>query len=622
MTFPNPGTPESKEAVASKITKKLLEQYKDNAMLFIISSEERDLYEAELVKEFGEYDPRIVAEYFNSKKENLDDIKDEEEKEFFKRLADWDAEGHHEAQCVESFVFFFEPATIRLNGLLAKVKEAHTLPERVEAVKTLKEELGKLLEKRKYNATVYSRGSEKEFILTMETLFRYFNDMLNTSISGYGSTSGAFREYVEIIIKNENEFAIQERVGHFDLENFEKEKEVYGAKGAFLGVIDKLKEDDYFRDMLVADFLRIPTDIFTKWKNGESILNDLLPFYDEFIKTHKDQKVIVRSSAVYSEDNENSTGAGIYKSIVLSPNASRMDFVKAVLEIYKSVDSEMAVKYREEKSISQEEKMGIVIQKHVDSSEETKGYVNSVMHNVPELLDIVYENGLRPAIVKSQLAEMVDLHDARNIFHYQFDLNRKFTHLIEELASLTLKLERYFGFPIQIEFIEGDREEDFGTFILQVRFLPKDFSKKIDIRFPEGLETIYEGRGLGALDMELNVLDNSADNSENEGVVIFEKSKFTTTGFEDRVMRSLPKSGAVVVLGGSRSEGGHIETICAEKGVAVIFSDHIDYSSDRMLMAGLSNERVGMSRVSNLQGFTKVRVVSNGLEGKIYGLSK
>ncbi len=626
MTFPNPSGQESNEIVASKITQKLLKHFKDNYEAFIFSGEKREQLEKELVNEFGEYDPKIVAEFFSKRRENLEDIKDVDEKEFFRLLSDWDAEGHHDAKSVESFILFYEPAEVRLNSLLDKIKLAQTLEERKSTVATLRKELERLLEKRKYQASVYrDEGREEEFVLTLENLFRYSNDMLNTSISGQGTISGAFREIIEAIKRNENEFAIQDRLGHFDLENFEKEKGVYGAKGAFLAVLDKLKEDGYFRDMLVADFIRIPVDVFSKWENKESVLSELLAYYDEFVKTHQGKKIIVRSSAVYSEDNENSTGAGIYKSIVIPENASRMDFVKAVLEVYKSTNSEIAINYRKEKGIAKPEKMGLVIQEHIPSDDNTKGYVNSVMHNVPELLDIVYDSGLRPVITKDQLAEMVDLHDPRNIFHYQFDLRRKFTHLIEEIASLTLKLERYFGFPIQIEFIEADRDNmdnpQYGTFILQARFLPKEFGKKIEVNFPEGIEPIFEGRGLGAMDLELNVLDNKDDNREKEGVVIFSKSKFSSE-FENEIMEALPKSGAVIILGGSRKDGGHIETLCAEKGVSVIFSEHIDYSSDRMLMLGISNERYGIPRVRDLDGFKKVRVVSNGLEGKVYGVEK
>ncbi len=354
--------------------------------------------------------------------------------------------------------------------------------------------------------------------------------------------------------------------------------------------------------MNIPPFTIIPVDIYLRWKSGENILKYLLPYYEEYEKNYKDKEAIVRSSAVFSEDNENSTGAGIYDSIVIPKNTSKVDFVRAILSVYKSTDAESAKKYRQEKKVAHEERMGIVIQEHIPYTDYTKGYINTIMLNQPTLMDIGYDNGLRPVIDRSLLSKKYHLEDREtNIFHYQFDMKRKSSYTIAELAELAYKLETYFRFPLQIEFIEPhelSRGNSSGTFVLQTRFLPKNFGEKVDILFPEDKTSILEGMSLGAMDQELEILDANDNNNDKEGVVIFRESEYASMAGKKIILDSFPKKGAVIVMLASRTHGGHIETLCAEKGIVLVFN----------------------TTKANWDIFDKkkVRVVSDGLEARIY----
>lgn len=571
---------EEKEIIASKIISKILDKYKEDSDFFSMGTPkaQEDAFLAELVNEFGEFDSREVYKQLKTKRQDFekDDKMDD--------LMD-----------IERTVAFFEPATLRLDKLLSEVNEIEDINDRKAKIQELKRQFTELLAKRKYRARLHgSRGEkEKNFILTYDSFVQNIRRDFNIDWSGYSSSHNPFLIYFEAIVMYENELKYLKESPKFDRENFEKEKEKYGAKGAFVEILKGLKENKHFEEILVPEFIRIPVEFYTRWKNGEDVSKELERFH---LKKFKNKDIIVRSSAVYSEDNENSTGAGIYESIVVPANAPMEEFIQAIIKVYESTESEEARKYREENGINQEEKMGIVVQEHILSTENMKGYVNSVMLNQPELMDVAYDNGLRPVINRKELKEAFYLDDdRRNYFHYQFDNKRKRTNIIHTIATLVSKLETYFKGSIQVEFIEGDNS--FEAYVLQARFLPKRFAEKLDIKFPEKAKPILEGMSLGAIDQELDVLEDIGNNSEKEGVVIFQESEKMSMS-SGSLLNSFPKKGAVIVLFASRAYGGHIETLCAERGITLIF----DTGGNRR----------------EIFKHKKLRVVSNGLEAKIY----
>jgi hypothetical protein len=106
--------------------------------------------------------------------------------------------------------------------------------------------------------------------------------------------------------------------------------------------------------------------------------------------------------------------------------------------------------------------------------------------------------------------------------------------------------------------------------------------------------------------MILRVLHKDADNTDEEGVVIVGGNhKWTYKGNDD----GIPKSGAVIMTN-DHGASGHVQTICAEKGVLCLFPDHdIDVSDEK-------NGYVAAQREDQL------RIVSNGIVGKVYRVAE
>jgi hypothetical protein len=465
-------------------------------------------------------------------------------------------------------------------------------PKRLQELSfELKEQVDKVLQNNKY--VVW--GGHDEEPLTKEMLsYLGTREMVSQEIGQDAISINSFEEIAFALQKAKFEIKFQETVGLIDKERLREETKKYGAKGAnlqmILEVIQAIQNITWSLDesCFIPDFERIPVSVYRKWKNGESIRSELEPFFAWI----NQRNVMVRSSAVYSEDNEETTGAGIYESLSLDEGVTIDDFESAVVSVFKSVDTDEAKKYRAQNGVQLEE-MGIVLQESVSYfSNHDKGYVNTVLKQVPQLMDIVFESGFRPVLRKNAIEhKCANASEEQSLFHYQIDWHKYDDSMsIERLAMLSFLLEKYYGQTLQIEFILAEKEDQHSysrgkqIAILQTRFLPKKFSESAQIEFPQK-ELLFEGRALGITDTILDILPNYKDNSEHEGVVIFESSRFGSMGhnFSDY---NFPKKGVVVVLGPSIENFGHIETLCAEKGLFLIFN--CNYHSQReSSMAGL-----------------------------------
>lgn len=111
-------------------------------------------------------------------------------------------------------------------------------------------------------------------------------------------------------------------IGKADFEQIEKDKQRVGAKGAYLRellkYLDKIKiykthEHDEDPNMFLnADFFSVPEfeeieiEHYKLWKaTGKLDDNYMKPLYEKRVAKHTD--IILRSSALYSEDNEINT---------------------------------------------------------------------------------------------------------------------------------------------------------------------------------------------------------------------------------------------------------------------------------------------------------------------------
>jgi hypothetical protein len=75
------------------------------------------------------------------------------------------------------------------------------------------------------------------------------------------------------------------------------------------------------------------------------------------------EDVMVRSSALISEDNDKFSGAGIYDSFEVSARyLSKQSLLNAVFKVYSSADNERAVQYRKSNGLG-DERMEVIVQK-------------------------------------------------------------------------------------------------------------------------------------------------------------------------------------------------------------------------------------------------------------------
>lgn len=611
----------------SEIEERLEKEYHVDLLVFMIQKQNEmqengfdgKIYE-ELFDFYGKYDTEKIIKSIEIIEKDLDLVRD-----YFKnRCKDIDLK--YFSETLEQAKYFLMRGDIEIVPLKRVADEMISETDSAQ-IKNLSIELEKqiddILSKNEYE---FWNGEEMEG-LTKEALLHLQEKVtISQKIGNSSLTLDGFREVAFALQKANFENKFQESVGQVDMKKLEKDTLKYGAKGANLQVvsdtiskIEKLLpmfDENYF----VPDFEKMSVLIYKKWKNGENIEDELKPFFQWI----NNRKVIIRSSAVYSEDNENITGAGIYDSIVINKDETFNNFKNHVIAIYKSIDASFAQKYRNENKIEQEE-MGIILQEYIPhNSNSNKGYVNTVVKQVPELMDVLLNSGYRPVIDKSIL-EKICANDSieYSIFHYQLDSYKlENIHSIEKLAKVSLLLEKYYNKAIQIEFIFTEEKDDNSMTtknkiaILQARFLPDNFSQPAQIEFPQK-EALFEGRALGVVDVTLEVLPSNADNSEAEGVVIFQSSKFSSME-SNSIDNSFPKKGAVIILGASIENFGHIETLCAEKGLFLVFNNRYTAFRDKDYLPGLQYGDKNTKSSNNIYDYKKLQLVLDGLKGKIY----
>lgn len=484
---------------------------------------------------------------------------------------------------------------------------------------------------RKFPFAFQRRHSNEDMEPTWENLIGYsgwhteLRPKSGGSHSGYSEIPGAVMAAEAAITR----YQIEKRLAKLpskDQDRFEQLRLQYGAKAANLMLlselvdqINKAKGRDFDSRLAVPAFRVVPVDSYRAWREGKLLDTDLQPYYDWASNLPKERiwgsdeemkaDYIVRSSAVFSEDGANITGAGIYESVRVFGGATFQEFRDAVTKVYESVNSPRALAYRTQQGIAEEE-MGLLIQKYITPdtrfmhNQSEQGYMNSRLAGVPELMEIVTEtsrNFVRRKAVDFTLGMRVGRNEDAfdDVHHFPPDQYKIRPTLPIKVAQLTSIVERIWGKDIQVEFVV----DGFDVNFVQVRELPENtFTQTPEVKFPDE-QAIHTGYSIGTGDLELPVLDDEEDNSEETGVVVFPSNFMFSMG--DNSYR-LPKAG-VVIISDTNSEGrnGHIQTLCAERGLVCIFPG--EYEEDKPTL-----------RYHELSRMKKVRVVSNGIEARVY----
>lgn len=408
-----------------------------------------------------------------------------------------------------------------------------------------------------------------------------------------------------------------EIIGPISKDSLEQLRLSYGAKAAnliaFKQVIDEFytqmeRDNIYITDISIPPFVAVDVDMYDSWTEKRGDYNSLLEIQRNEALGLATQAVgglvVIRSSAVFSEDGEHSTGAGIYKSVVVDPTDTTA-FREAIDEVYASTDSADARSYRESLGIDSE-KMGLVMQAYSEETGSDKevafGFVNSRSAN-PNLIEVHTPRGVLlfdKAKVSSDLMVNRPRRDVQDYLHVTPDHSKPLRFMVyrsREAVHATLLAEKVFGKPVQLEYTGND--------IVQVRPLAGDFKETVNVEFPD-MPELVTSKAIGMGDIMLKELDQRNDNSEEEGFVVFwSEHRFTDDYHRQHAgVNALPKRGAVLIM--NHSDSGHIQTLCQERGLMCFYPESADDKSLRDI------------EVNDSQPF---RFVSDGYNGRIYSVN-
>jgi hypothetical protein len=342
-------------------------------------------------------------------------------------------------------------------------------------------------------------------------------------------------------------------------------------------------------DIEIPQFTAVAIDMFDAWRNDKELFAEMVePVRQDAIKLLRNRHgdavnlVAVRSSAVYSEDGERSTGAGVYTSTAVNPSVADA-FKAAVEKVFESVDSDSAISYRHQLGIEQEQ-MGLLIQAYVEAEGRPRyrdrelywGVANSRGAN-PNLVDVNTNEGTllfdKNSIVASLLVEVRNTgrhgNDNPHIHTYpdRDSALHGAVHSVKEVPHAVVLAEKLFGKPMQVEFVNGK--------IVQVRPIVGVELGEV-VEFPDE-EHIAELASVGVGDLQLKYLSRHHENVGKEGYIVFEEEYEYSIEGTRAAMRGIdyvgydafPDKGAVIIL--QPSSSGHIQAICREKGLLCVF---------------------------------------------------
>lgn len=382
----------------------------------------------------------------------------------------------------------------------------------------------------------------------------------------------------------------------------------YGAKAANLIYLRENIGDDPEQQSAIPPFVPVDISLYETWRldddafreDVEQLRNDALAQLATFMIGSSEGLVIVRSSAVYAEDGDNLTGAGVYQSVIAVPRDSE-SFESAVRAVYGSIDDPTAVSYREKNGVVQE-KMGIIVQPYIEESGASREFLYGVAEssaNRDRLLRVSTNHGLL-SFDKDRLRQQrylsSSLQQMKKTLHTHPDhhtsLGRSY-YSLHDLPENVLRAEEIFGVPVQIEFV--------GRYTVQVR--PVSIDTETSIEFPEELHMLQlYSNAVG--DATLDRLEPWEDNRRKAGFVVVETEfEFTHPGSEPNADRMFPENGAVVIL--NPSLNGHVQTLCREKGLLCFYPEVGD---------GLKRSEVAMELLET----NRIRFVCDGYEGRLY----
>ncbi len=156
-------------------------------------------------------------------------------------------------------------------------------------------------------------------------------------------------------------------------------------------------------------------------------------------------RVAVRSSAT-GEDGSESSSAGQYDTVL--DISTREDFLKAIRQCLKSLDSERVRKYNEIFLNRQVSEMTIIVQKYIDAAFAGVCFTADPLDKDKVLVEVV--KGAGEALVSGSAKAMQYRYDGKDWICDE-TTNQLDKKLLEEIRIGSLKARNYFGMELDIE---------------------------------------------------------------------------------------------------------------------------------------------------------------------------
>ena len=438
--------------------------------------------------------------------------------------------------------------------------------------------------------------------------------------------------------------------------SFEELRNKFGAKGANLSLLQEATNflspyvERFGEVITVPNFQLLSLSVYENFKDDPSASDDVKQAFQSI----SGREVILRSSAQLSEDGEH-MGAGVYASYRLPANADLELFCAALKSVFDSVYSKLAQQYRRQIGVADTEKMGVIIQDFISPDIKSfSGRIDTIRAQIPALCNVTTERRTIPAYAlnagdKNEIVDegqtaiplkranlyqcfVAGRQAAKNAAVLASDHTKKSLdfEVATNLAKIGILLEIYFQKPLQIEYVARDNK----IHLVQERPLPPTWTAAANVTFP-AKPFIWQSKSCGVIDRVLEVLPDSDTNCQRDGLLILSGSRLAS-GYLGWLESRLPKSGAVWLLKESGYDSGHVESRCLERGVVVITAEMLasnDYNLRENFYHNLwdtyGDNRSDPVLVSNAprvlipsQKMTHLRVVSSGLEGRIYPLDQ
>jgi hypothetical protein len=452
----------------------------------------------------------------------------------------------------------------------------------------------------------------------------------------YGQKVGVTQEISEYVNRYRDSEPTEEDVRNiqmlaenslsFDQHEYQRLRETYGTKAATLFVLDRaiaaLKSETEgisgVASFEVPPFTAAPVDLHKMYRDGDERYEGFLEKIrqqavgvtnDRFDPELYRPLVVVRSSAVRSEDGDNVSGAGVYASVSADPRNPK-SFREAVEAVFNSMETEEAKAYRKANGIY-EEQMGLLIQRYI---EDTKDYEDTCVYGYVQSSDpfgrfvnLSSETGellFDRKAVKDRFMIAPPYGRTQPTFHYNPDHDTPISNFSREcalLANAALFAEKLFSKQVEVEFALDDSNT---AYVVQVRPLPHQ-EKPEEVTFPTDTEPIVECRAIGVGDVIVTVRDDDDEYEPNEHM-------FDWVDNESGTGRTLHRRDerAVFVIGFNNAYSGHIQMLAREGGQMCLYPNALT-----ALPLGLSDQILPNRQQSRVRKF---RVVADGYRGAIY----